>query len=243
MCLSVTLLIAYMWQYCVWCIRSGVIRCTLLMVLYLDLICQCGLHAVLWLHIGILMRRLAADPSSTARVLFPSQCLSGTFLLTPYSMVWDWRVSRAGPMLYHLPKLLYPSYCLLPFFFFFFLSVYLLILWGCGLRTNRVYLTLSQPSTAASFNNNNYYYNYTWFESVEFFWRLASIFGRKFIFRPIGTCCLFRNIFNIVHLYLTTVILICNGFSLQWRLSMRSCECQIGQFSIFAVFYHLVIAD
>ena len=55
------------------CIRSGVTRCTLLIVLYLDRICQCRLHAVLWLHIGILMmRRLAAEPCSTAGLLLPS---------------------------------------------------------------------------------------------------------------------------------------------------------------------------
>ena len=34
-------------------------------------------------------------------------------LLNPYSMVWDWRVSRAGPMLFYWPKLLYPDYSLL----------------------------------------------------------------------------------------------------------------------------------
>ena len=55
-----------------------------------------GLHAMLWLHIGILMRRLAAESRSIARHLFLSQCLSGTILLTLYSMVWDWLASRAG---------------------------------------------------------------------------------------------------------------------------------------------------
>ena len=34
--------------YCEFCIRSGVTRCTLLMVLYLDLMCECELLAVLW---------------------------------------------------------------------------------------------------------------------------------------------------------------------------------------------------
>ena len=43
-----------------------------------------------------------------SRTLFPSRCPSGTILLTPHSMVWDWRVSRAGPMLLYWPKLLYP---------------------------------------------------------------------------------------------------------------------------------------
>ena len=37
-------------------------------------------------------------------LLFPSQYLSGTIWLTPYSMVWDWRVSRAGPMPFCWPS-------------------------------------------------------------------------------------------------------------------------------------------
>ena len=49
------------------------------------------------------------------RTLFPSQCASGTILLPLCSMVWDWRVSRAGPMLFYWPKLLYPYYSLLFF--------------------------------------------------------------------------------------------------------------------------------
>ena len=79
------------------------------------------LHAVLWSHIGTLMHRLAAEPCSTAGLLFPSRCPSGTILLTPYSMEWDWLVSRAGPMLLYWPKLLCPYYSLLlcfPFYSF-----------------------------------------------------------------------------------------------------------------------------
>ena len=106
------------WQSCACFIRSGVTLCTLLMVLYQDRMCQRGLHAVLWSHIGTLMRRLAAEPCSTAGLLFPSRCPSGTMLLTPYSMVWDWRVSTAGPMLLYWSKLLYPYYGL-PLFFHF----------------------------------------------------------------------------------------------------------------------------
>ena len=44
-----------------------------------------------------------------------------TILLTPYSIVWNWRVSRAGQMLLYWPKLLYPYYSLLlsfPFSYF-----------------------------------------------------------------------------------------------------------------------------
>ena len=70
------------------------------MVLYLDRMCQCGLHAVLGSHIGILIRLLVAEPRSTG-LLFPSQCPCGTILLTQYSMVWDWQVSKAGPVLFY----------------------------------------------------------------------------------------------------------------------------------------------
>ena len=76
--------------------------------LYLGRMCQRGLHAVPWSHIGILMCPIAAQPRSTAWPLFLYQCPSGTILLTPYVMVWDWRASRAGPMLFYWPKLLYP---------------------------------------------------------------------------------------------------------------------------------------
>ena len=112
-CSNVKFLIVDPWQSCVCFIRSGVIRCTLLMVLSLERMCQRGLHAVLWSHIGTLMHRLAAEPCTTAGILFPSRCPSGTILLTPYSMVWDWWVSRAGPMLLYCPMLLYPYYSLL----------------------------------------------------------------------------------------------------------------------------------
>ena len=117
-CLSVTFLIVDPWQSCVCFIRSGVTRCTLLMMLYLDRMRQHGLHAVLWSHIDTLMHRLAAEPCSTAGLVFPSRCPSGSILLTSYSMVWDWRVSRAGPMLLYWPKLLDPYYSLLLFFHF-----------------------------------------------------------------------------------------------------------------------------
>ena len=120
------------------------------MMLYLDRICQCWLQAVLWLHIGILMRHVAAEPRSRGGLLFPSQCPSGTILLTPYSIVWDWRVSRAGPMLFYWPELLYPHYSLL-LFFPFSASCLKVALWGWGLRTDRVYITLSQPCTADLF--------------------------------------------------------------------------------------------
>ena len=74
-------------SYCVCCIRSGVTRCILLRLLYLDRMCQCWLHPVHWSHIGILMRCLSTEPCSTAGLSFPSQCPSRTILMTPYLMV------------------------------------------------------------------------------------------------------------------------------------------------------------
>ena len=150
MCSSVTLIIVDPWLFCVCFIRSGVTRCTLLMVLYLDRMCQCESRTVLWSHISTLMHRLAAEPRSTAGLLFPSQCPSGTILLTPYSMVWDWRVSRAGQYFFiglrcSIPTIVFYS------FFLSFLYVYRLVLWGRGLLTDRVYITLSQPCTANLF--------------------------------------------------------------------------------------------
>ena len=130
---GVTLLIVDQWQSCVCFIRSGVTLSTLLMVLYQDRICQCGLHPILWSHIGILMHRLAAEHRCTAGLLFLSRCPSGTILLTPYSMAWDWRVLRAGPMLFILAKLLYPYYNLLLFFPF---SSFCLLVGIVGLRSS-----------------------------------------------------------------------------------------------------------
>ena len=143
--MSLALLIVDPWQYCVCCIRSGATWCTLLMVLYLDRMFQCGLHAVIWSHIGALMRLLAVEPRSTARFLFLYQSPSGTILLTQFSMVWDWRVSREGPMFFLLAQ---AALSLLYNFFLSLLSVHRLVLWGWGLRSDRVYINLSQPYTA-----------------------------------------------------------------------------------------------
>ena len=39
--------------------------------------------------------------SKCSRLLFPFQYLCGTILVIQYSMVWDWRVSRAGPISFY----------------------------------------------------------------------------------------------------------------------------------------------
>ena len=145
-----TLLIVDPWQYCICCTRSGATRCILLMVLFLDRMCQCGLHSVLWSHIGSLMRFLAAEHRSTAGLLFLSRCQSGTILQTPYSMVWDCGFQEQGRCFF------IGLSCSIPTIVFYYFSLYLLhvyrlVLWGSGLRTDRVYITLSHPCTADLF--------------------------------------------------------------------------------------------
>ena len=71
---------------------------------------------------------LAAVPRSSAGPFFTSKCPCGTVLLILYSMVWDWRVSRARPMLFYWPKLLYPFLSSTIFIFLFFHSIG----WYCG---------------------------------------------------------------------------------------------------------------
>ena len=54
---------------------------------------------VLWLLIGTRSRLLVVGFLSIAEALCPSLCLFETILVTLCLMVWDWRVSRAEPML------------------------------------------------------------------------------------------------------------------------------------------------
>ena len=85
-------------------------------------------------------------------VLFPSQYLSGMISLTPYLMVWDWRVSRADPMPFCWPSCSL-LFCL-QLFSLSLLFLYRLVVWGWGLRTD----SLSTPSPGLAlpifFNNN-----------------------------------------------------------------------------------------
>ena len=68
---------------------------------------------------------------------------------TSYSMVCDWRVSRARPMSFYWPSSSL-NFCLL-LFSLSRLSFYGLVLLGWGLRTDRVFIALSQPCIANLF--------------------------------------------------------------------------------------------
>ena len=87
--------------------------------------------------------------SHTAGLFFPSQYLSGTIWLTPYLMVWDWRVSRAGTMPFCCPSCSF-SFCL-QLFSLSLLFLYRLVVWGWGLRTDWVLISLSRPCIANLF--------------------------------------------------------------------------------------------
>ena len=123
--------------------------------------CQYGLQAVLWSHICTLMHRLAEVHRSTAGLLFPSWCPSGTILLTTYSMVWDWRVSRSGSMFFFGRSYYHnlPYYNLLVFSFLFFLSIG----WYCGdgvfglIWCISLSLSLALPTFYNSNNIKNYW--------------------------------------------------------------------------------------
>ena len=56
--------------------------------------------------------------SQYRRTFVPLWCLFGTILVIPCLIVWDWRVSRAEPMLSCWHDLLI-LFCLLLFYFFF----------------------------------------------------------------------------------------------------------------------------
>ena len=148
-CLTVIFPIVDLWQCCVSCTRSGVTRSTNFVALYLCLMCQSGFHAVLSSHIGILMCLPAAEPRSIAGLLFSSQYLSGMIWLTPYLMVLDWRVSRAGPMPFCWPSCSH-LFCL-QLFSLSLLFLYRLVVWGWGLWTDRVSISLSRPFIANLF--------------------------------------------------------------------------------------------
>ena len=92
---------------------------------------------------------LAAESRSTAGILLPSQCPCGTILLTLYSMMWDWRVSRLAAnafLLAYAALSLFVFYC----FSLSLLRMYKLVLWGWGHYTDRV-KNHSLPATADLF--------------------------------------------------------------------------------------------
>ena len=80
-----------------------------------------------------LMCLLAAEPHCTAGLSLPSHYLFGVILLTLYLMGRAWRFLKAGPMLFHWPKLLIPFSS--STFSHSLSYLYGLVMWGWELRT------------------------------------------------------------------------------------------------------------
>ena len=144
---SVTLLIVNLLQFFVCCIRSGVTQCTHFMMSYLDRMCQCWLHAVPWSHIWVLMHHSAAVPQdfcSPPSVPLERSCWPHIW------RCWTGRFQEQGQYFFIGLSCSIPTIV----FYYFSLSllpVYRLVLWGWGLWTERVYITISQPCTADLF--------------------------------------------------------------------------------------------
>ena len=124
------------------------------MLLYLDRMCQCALHAVIWSHIGSLMRFIAAEPRSTCRTFIPLSVSLWTDLanLAFEGVGLAGFKSRANAFLLAFIAIS----CSIPSIVFYYFSlsllpVYRLVLWGWDLWTDRVYITPSQPCTADCF--------------------------------------------------------------------------------------------
>ena len=86
-CLNVTLQIVDLWQYYVCCTRSCLTRCTLFVVPYLG-----RTYTRCFSRTSVHSASHRYRPSSFAELLLPCQYRCGAILVTPYSMVWDWRV-------------------------------------------------------------------------------------------------------------------------------------------------------
>ena len=145
-----TLLIVDPWQSCECFIKISVTRCTLLMVLFLDHMCQCGLHTVLWSHIGTLMHCLAAEQRSTAGLYSHF----GVPLERSSNPVFD-GVGLAG-FKSRVNAFFIGLSCSIPTIVFYSFSLSLLfvcglVLWGWDLWTDGVYIALSHPYTADLF--------------------------------------------------------------------------------------------
>ena len=138
MCLSVTLHIVDLWQYYVCCTRSGVTHCTLFMVRFLCHMWQYGLLAHQYTYASPRCRT-----SQYCRTFIPLSVSLWNDLSIP---VFDgvgllgFKI-RANAFFLASCSL---TFCLL-LFSIYLLSFYGLVFRGWGLRTDGVFIALSQP--------------------------------------------------------------------------------------------------
>ena len=107
------------------------------------------------LLIGTRSRLLVVGLHSIAEPLCSSLCLFGTILVTVCLMVWDWQVSRSEPLLscWHdlLFLFLYPTILSSS-------SFHMLVVWGWGLWTHRVFSFCPGLAQRTPNNNNSRHY-------------------------------------------------------------------------------------
>ena len=104
-------------HYCVCCMRSGVIRCTLLMVLYLTVCDSAGYTRCSGCTLVFLCAvSLQNLDRCTAGLLFLSQCSSETIADPVFDGVELAGFKSRANVFFYWPKLLYPYYSLLLFF-------------------------------------------------------------------------------------------------------------------------------
>ena len=90
--------------------------------LYLCHMCQCWVHAALWLHIAILIFHFDAEPRSTAGLLFPLSMSQWDDVVGPFfDGVGLSDFKREGKMFFYWPQLLdsFYSSTVCPFSSFF----------------------------------------------------------------------------------------------------------------------------
>ena len=142
MCLSVTLPIVDLWQYYVCCTRSGVTCCTLFMVLFLCRMCRWG-YTRRCDRTSVHLCVSSLQNLAVWQDFYSLFSISVNDLIDPlFDLVGLTGFKRRANALF------WPS-CSLPFslllFYLSLLSFYGLVLWGWGLRTDRVLIALSQP--------------------------------------------------------------------------------------------------
>ena len=133
--------------------------------------CLRVIQVVAWLLIGTWSYLYAASPWDLALIVQQEyhcfHCFYGTITVTPCSMMWGWTVWRARLLHSYFRHVLSLCFDWHYFIFFFILG---LVVWGWGLRTDRVY----SLSTDNFLNNNNIFtifWKTLYFQSFSFFFK------------------------------------------------------------------------
>ena len=111
---------------------------------------QCGLHVVLWSHIGILMHLIAAEPRSTSRTFIPISVSLWNDLADQVCDVVRLAGIKSKANVFFMCIGCSQHICLF-LLSHSILSFYEFLLWGWGLRVDKVLIALSRPCIADLF--------------------------------------------------------------------------------------------